>query len=367
MTPDLRSLAAAAATLEAHAPARHSLALALHGDRYEVRSDDASLIAELRGYFAPFLAPDSDAAADVRILAYQAPAFPADTVTWTIPPEERKRKRKKERYIDLPDGRVVHKVRTGMMFGFGGDLNIAFGPCTDNPNQVVNFVNNRLMSRALDEGAILAHAAAVSMRGRAVAFAGFSGMGKSTTALHLMNVPGTVFVSNDRLLLSRGANGDVRAAGVPKHPRINPGTALHNDALARIVAPEKAAALRQMAPDALWALEDKYDAIVDDCFGPGRFELRASLAAFIVLNWGPPGAPMRATRTDLDERPALLPAIMKGPGLFHHPGAPLVLPAADSYHALLAGVPLYELTGGADFAGAVALSRRILDGEDVHS
>ena len=320
VTP-LTSVAALARQLESEGPAVAAVTLDLLGEVYEVRSDHAGLVEELRGYFAPFVVEDPSRAPDVRLQAYQRPplALPPDRLV--TPPLERGKKRLKEQYIDLPDGRVVFKVRTGMTLAFGGPLNVAVGPCTDNPNQVVNFVNNRLMSRELDRGAVLAHAAAVTLGDRTLAFAGFSGMGKSTTALHLMRETEAVFVSNDRLLMRRDDAG-VCVAGVPKHPRINPGTALADPALDGLVPPDEAARLRALPLEELWSLEDKYDAIIDRHYGPGRFRLDGRLHAFVVLNWAPPGAAVRPSLGTIDDKGHLLEAIMKGPGLFHAPGAP---------------------------------------------
>ncbi len=337
------------------------MVLDLHGEHYELRCDDASLADTLRGYFSTFVSDNSDAPISVKISAYERPAPTFDSADVITPPLSRGSKRLKEQYVERPDGRFVLKTRTGMVFGFGGPHNIAVGPCNANPNQVINFVNNRLISRALDRGAVLAHAAAVAKDGAAIAFAGFSGMGKSTTALHLMNVPDTVFVSNDRLLLHAGSNGEVMAAGVPKHPRVNPGTALHNSALASVVSDEKAATLRALPRDELWHLEDKYDVIIERCFGPDRFNLVAPLRAFVVLNWDTPSAPLTVSECAISDRADLLDAIMKGPGLFHHPGHPIPTPDPKAYVELLRGVPIIELSGGHDFDGAVRECLRLFE------
>ena len=89
---------------------------------------------------------------------------------------------------------------------FGGGRNLAIGPCLENSNQVINFVNNRFIEWSVRRGSLLCHAAAVSQGERGISFAGFSGMGKSTLALKTMG-QGLSFVSNDRLLISRGEGG----------------------------------------------------------------------------------------------------------------------------------------------------------------
>ena len=48
----------------------------------------------------------------------------------------------KEEYGDLEGNRLVCKRLTGMVFVFGGETNLALGPCLVNSNLVVNFINN---------------------------------------------------------------------------------------------------------------------------------------------------------------------------------------------------------------------------------
>jgi hypothetical protein len=79
----------------------------------------------------------------------------------------------------------------------------------------------------------------------------------------------------------------------------------------------------------LYGIEDKFDAIIDECFSarstaggaPGRFRLSAPLAGLAVLNWKHGGGPMVARRVAFAERPDLLPALRKPPGVFYLPDA----------------------------------------------
>jgi len=68
----------------------------------------------------------------------------------------------------------------------------------------------------------LCHAAAIAGGAGVVAFAGFSGGGKSTLMLQLMSAGDYRFVSNDRLLIAP-CNNVVTALGIAKMPRVNPG------------------------------------------------------------------------------------------------------------------------------------------------
>ena len=187
-----------AESLESGFPATGSLMLDLGGPIILVRSNSRPLIKALTEYFTGFIAKNANRA-DVVVTAYERPELDL-SIEHTVKSPEPGKTKIKEEYADLADGRVVRKRLTGMVFAFGGGRHIAVGHCLANSNQVVNFINNRLIQLDLDRGALLAHAAGVNREGRGLALAGFSGMGKSTLALHLLS-RGMNFVSNDRLLL----------------------------------------------------------------------------------------------------------------------------------------------------------------------
>jgi HprK-related kinase B len=260
----------------------------------------------------------------------------------------------------------VRKQATGMLFLFGGGQrggwNIAVGPCGANRNQLVNFLCARYMERRVAAGWALGHAAGVALpgAGAGLALCGFAGMGKSTLALHLV-ARGLDFLSNDRVLLEPGAAGRAVLHGIPKHPRLNPGTALGNPELAPLLSCALPEGLRRAYADrpreSLYAVEDKYDALIDHCFGQAgsRFRLAAPLAGVVVLNWRHRGGPMRAERVELSARPELLEALRKPPGVFYLPQAltGARLTPEETLQALC-GAPALELCGGSDFSAAAA-------------
>ncbi len=120
----------------------------------------------------------------------------------------------KEEYAEIEGGRIVRKRFAGMHFIFGGELHVAIGPCLENPNRIVAFINNRFIALKLNEGCLLGHAAGLAP-------GGFFGAGKSTLALHLMS-RGVTFISSDPLIVTQNCAGGLKMFGVAKLPRVKP-------------------------------------------------------------------------------------------------------------------------------------------------
>lgn len=359
-----------------------------------VRGNSQAVMDDLRAYFAPFALPCA-AKPDISVLLLDAPAQ-EPPVPLAVRPHLPGKRPDKERFADFPGpdgavlGRLVRKQATGMLFLFGPGgaanasglaRNIALGPCAANRNQLVNFICARYMERRVAQGWLLGHAAGVALPqdqgGAGLALCGFAGMGKSTLALHLA-ARGLDFLSNDRVLIEPARPGrPALLHGIPKHPRLNPGTALGNPELAPFLARALPRSLRtayaDLPPQALYDIEDKFDAIIDECFAaerapadrthgdraascaPGRFRLAAPLAGLAVLNWAHGGGPMLARRVALAGRQDLLPALRKPPGVFYLPEAlSRARLSEEDCLAALSGVPVLELSGGSDFPDAAA-------------
>ncbi|MDR1685307.1 MAG: HprK-related kinase B [Desulfovibrio sp.] len=338
-------------TVRERLPATLGLRLDFDGVNVLVASNSQHVNVLLEDYFREFVAaPENNCPPDFVITAHEGTVPDLDEAFTEKAPDPGKTKIKEE-YVNCGDGRLVRKSLTGMLFAFTPAEHLAVGECARNCNQVVNFINSRLIARHLDRGCYLGHAAAVAFRGKGIALCGFSGMGKSTLALFLMN-EGCTFVSNDRVLLS----GDLPAKlyGVPKQPRINPGTALHNDALRNIVDSEDRERFAALPPERLWSLEHKYDAPIGQCWGPGRFVLRAPFSGLAVLNWHREGGATRFVEVYPPDRPDLVRAFRKDSGLFYAPDEAEARPAPspEAYAVRLAQAPMLEITGGVDFAAA---------------
>ena len=322
-----------------------------------VHTNREAIVDALREYFKPFAADAGTA--DIVVSIHEDPAYRLP-IDFTVKKPDPGKTKIKEEYYELADGRIVRKRLTGMLFVLGGGENVAVGPCLANLNQVVNFINNRYIEWVLCQGCLLGHAAGVVLNGQGLALAGFSGAGKSTLALHLMNA-GATFISNDRLMIEKSKNGLVMH-GVAKMPRINPGTALNNPNLRKIMSTEEQARFASLPEKELWELEYKYDALIDDCYGPDRFVLRAPMQALVLLNWRRNGGPTEVAAVDLAERRDLLPAFMKSVGLFFVPaeGCAMPAPLEDAYIDFLSRCRVFEVSGGTNFAAAAQACLRLV-------
>ncbi len=313
----------------------------------KILANNKTVVDELTSYFQEFVV--SSGLADITISVHEAPEFVTMENFIVKQPDPGKTKIKEE-YVDLDDGRIVHKRLTGMIFIFGRGNHIAIGPCLGNLNQVVNFINNRYIEWLLCRGCLLGHAAAVAWRNKGLALSGFSGAGKSTLALRLME-KGLNFISNDRLMVENTEEG-MTLHGVAKLPRINPGTALNSESLAHLVPEDDKKRFAALPLKELWQVENKYDVPIDTCYGPKRFILDAKMIGLVVLDWKPQNGKLIVERiTDGDRRKALLAAFIKETGLFFLPAGDcrMPVPTVDNYQQLLADVDMWAFTGGADF------------------
>lgn len=340
-------------------PCPHLLKLGFGDFGVDVRSNDERLIAWLAGYYRDFPRKSGEAHCEVLAIECEPQSLP---LAYSAKVPEPGKSKVKEEWAELAHGRVVRKRLTGMLFIFGGGQNVALGPCLENPNQVVNFINNRFIEHKLNQGCLLGHAAGVSYAGEGLALAGFSGMGKSTLALHMMNL-GLHFLSNDRVMISRD-DGLLTMYGVAKMPRVNPGTVLNNPSLASVMPKEERRAFKNLPPEELWSLEYKYDAFIDECYGPGRFDLKARMKGLAILNWKRGSGELEVAPVDLGVRRDLLPAFRKSTGLFYDAGHDMPIPdfSEEAYIEGLKGTTVLEVTGGVDFDRAAAVLTTFLKG-----
>jgi HprK-related kinase B len=343
----------AVSALQEQAPlCADELYLALSGCTLRLRSNSTELLAVLADYFSHVTGDAVRPDVDIIAIERDAPELDIDFIDWKREPGKTGRK---DSYADLPGGRLVRKVRTGMVFLQSDRHRIAAGPCLKYNNQVINFINSQYMNWLQNRGWLICHAAGLVYRGKGLGIAGFSGGGKSTLMLHLLDNDEVSYLTNDRLFMHAGS-GQVIARGIPKLPRINPGTIVHNKKLHSLIPAPQREALLQLPGAELWELEEKYDVHIDRVYGPGRITPEAPLTAFLLLDWQRDSKmELEVERMDLTANRDLLGALMKSPGPFYqYPDGSFQQDTAafdeTAYLDTLADVPVYVARGQVDFS-----------------
>lgn len=339
----------------------HTLALHFHVVAIRVHSNNEGLIDQLSRYFHDIdqRPVDEEECLDIQVIQHEPLDLTEPFTDWA---REAGKAGKKDSFVDL-DGqaRLLRKVKTGMVFYQSLTRLAAIGPALANISQVINFVLTQVMTRLQWQGKLICHAAAVTCRQKSLVLAGFSGKGKSTLMLRLLELPGVAFTSNDRVFVGQG-----EVHGVAKMPRINPGTVVGNTRLHSLLGPEKLQAFQAMPQHALWTIEEKVDVPVTQLYGPDKRQYSGQLAGLVLINWNPLSKEAaRLEQIDLAARPDLLPAIQKSPGPFYQTadGNFLSTPTAPSgrnYLKAFENSPVFELSGGADFTSAAKQIERLM-------
>ncbi|MFO8025905.1 HprK-related kinase B [Thiohalophilus sp.] len=329
----------------------HSLVIAPGQCLIRIRSNSIILIEKLTHYFSHVVTSDDRADIEVIAIERQMPCLDIEFIDWS---REQGKTGRKDSYYDLPGARLVRKVRTGMVFLQSANQRISAGPCLRYKNQVINFINAQYMNWLLQKGWLTCHAAGVVYQGRALGIAGFSGGGKSTLMLQLLENERISYLTNDRLFLKPDGT-TLQATGIPKLPRINPGTIVHNPRLQALIPETERKRLLALPSEQLWQLEDKYDVMIEALYSPECITIRAPLAGFLVLNWQRDSDQhLQVQQIDLARRQDLLAAIMKSPGPFYqYPDGHFYQDQTpldeQSYLDILSDIPVYEANGTTDF------------------
>ncbi|WP_051261449.1 HprK-related kinase B [Desulfovibrio inopinatus] len=338
--------------LLASTPLPLQLDLDLGGLPAAISTNNATLLAKLADYLHPFMR-DDDRTPLLHLAAVES--VPVRLGLKYTPRRPDPGKEVKEEWVRFLYSRIVHKTRTDMTFFVSAKYNIAAGPCLDNWDQIVNFLNFRFLNAKIGLGGVLCHASAVAVDQAGLMLAGLAGRGKSSLALTMMHDDDVDFISNDRAVITTADDGPY-LFGSTKLPRVNPGTILHNEHLHRLLTPEEFIRFKAVPENELWTLEQKYDASIESCFGHGRQRLAANLSAVGILTWDRIDAPAKIVPVNLEEKPHLLQAFIKQPGIFieqdgqNLPDTDFFTP--EDYLEVLQNTPVYEITGGIDFVSA---------------
>jgi HprK-related kinase B len=320
--------------------------LALHFEdcTVMVETEDPGIVAKLRRYFGDFAAdpdPDDHPRTLLRVIEEEATEPEEGLVPWM--------EKGKDAFLDLPSGRFVRKVRTGVTISIQEDFWSSVwtirGPVNRNFSQVVNMIGNIYGLHLLDRGGTMIHASAVAdANGGAIAIMAQSGMGKSSVAVRLME-QGFDYLSNDRLILDPPLGAEnVIAHGLPKLPRVNPGTLLDGEHTRIVLDPATRDHYETLPREELWQVEDKYDLDVDRVLGR-RWTLSGDLKAALVLNWRHGGEGLHLQRLTPGQALAELKHVGKDFGVFD---LRLMSRSDAALSETAQRVPVYRVTGRAD-------------------
>jgi len=336
------------------------LRLAFHGMAFKVLADDNEILNLLRDYFSGLTETEATTATtQQRVYLVNSPLDPG-RINWT--PVERSKVSPlglKEAYVDVPEGRWIHKVRTGMVMLQALTDPMIFGNLREHISQVINFINNQFLNYQQRQGYLLGHASAFNIDGCVTAIAASSGGGKSTLMLKALETDKARFLSNDRILF-RPEDGQVRILGLAKHPRVNPGTLLNSQRLLFILPEHERKRFDAMPQSQLWDIEQKYDVMIPEVYGENRAALSGCLKNLVLLDWSLEACePTVLAAVDIEATPGALEGLRKSPGPFFQEAdgsfPPEQCRGADVYAENLRGIKVWRLAGKVDFDRAIAL------------
>ena len=334
-------------------PPTKGFPLDILGVRLAVRTNDDRVASRLAAYFAPYVSPGEVPDAPSLYVLQGDPIFAPARLRDVAP--GRPGKVSKDALYDTPWGRVVLKRRTGVVIYVAEPDHFVVGNVVRHLNQAVNAVSMIFAKAMIRRGYVMLHASAVLGSSGGVGFAAASGAGKSTMALALLE-RGYRFITNDRLLV-RAVSGRAEMAGVPKLPRVNPGTLLKLPGLRGMVPPGDRERYEQLAPAALWTVEEKHDVDVDDIFGRGTRQLAGILRVLYFLRWDPTGEGWGVRPLDAGGRLTALRRLVKGLGVYD-PRPPKEADEESALGGIAGAIEAYEVVGKADI---VELRTLILD------
>jgi HprK-related kinase B len=333
-------------------PVSATLRLQFAEYRIDVETNSLRLAGRLQSYFSGYLALQATPAQVHLQAVVGVPDFDASKMRlWSRPSTPNRLP--KESYHDTAGVRHILKNRTGVLISLSerGGASIV-GALDEHANQVVNLIGTLFGLSLLAQGYVMVHASAIvhTGRGDALVFIGNSGSGKSSLALQLIERGGYDFLSNDRVLM-RKEKGVVRVAGLPKKPRVNPGTLLASESLSRLVPRPRRRAYEQLPREELWRLEEKTDVDVERELGAGS-RLTARLGKIYSLEWRSGGHGFAQRELDDPGALAAMQVTSKDFGPYDLHGSDY--DPSPQFRRIARMVPFVALSGRADPKGFAA-------------
>jgi HprK-related kinase B len=312
-----------------------------------LEADSRRLAHRVEDYFRPFVTEAGGQASSVLEASLTAaqPAAGCEFVEWDG--------RGKESFADLESVRLVRKDRTGVLIRIDGSHWSIAGDLQRHFSQVANLIGAMYGVWLMGQGCSMVHASAVVRNGEAVAIIGQSGQGKSSVAVRLLE-QGFDFLTNDRLLVQAHDDGIV-AYGIPKLPRVNPGTLLAGERTKLLIDKTSRRRYERLSEEALWDLEEKRDLDVQESLGR-RWLLTAPLGCAVVLGWYQAGTGLAVRRLEAAQAFEKLREATKTFGVFDRD---LMSRSDSALKQLASTTPIYMASGAVD---PTRLANEIADG-----
>jgi HprK-related kinase B len=340
--------------VEGAATPRLALSLRLIDVPMRILTNDNDVWTALSRYLEPYVTTEDLTPATVVTLLQGDPRIEGNFVDVARGPGRPAH----EAVREVDGGRLVRRVKSGVILGLWPDRAVAIGDLRSNLKEAINLIGACYAKTMLRRGYALLHAAGVSLGGRGAALAGVPGAGKSTAALHLVEA-GFQLLSNDRIL-ARPDPAGVDARGYPKQPQVHPGTLLHHPRLVRLLDPKQRRRLGALPARELWQLTDGRSRTVDvdALYGAGTVCLQARLKLLVLLSWSIDSTGFEVCRLDAESALARWPMYYKDLGVFDLDRAISTTVSQDDLDAhrdLVKRLTVVEVSGRPDFAALVDL------------
>lgn len=284
----------------------HEVELSVGHLRLHVRLGDEDIYNQLLRYYKPFVCSDDhepevevsqwashdgvdeEYCKEMYVYGWNRPAVYDEKMLLDQP---REKGPAKQSFYTLSTGTlVVYRKRSDIVYYLKKKRYYAVGDLQSRMGELHNLVSFAYTQTLRSLGYIALHASAMSINGRGIGFAGTGGMGKTTAALTFLEM-GFDYITNDRLLVKSSVveSGEVVVSGVPKWPRVNPGSLLTLPKLRTLVEKSKRKKYKKMSWDTLWAVEDKHDVHVPEIYGIKKLTMYATLDTLCIFTWKPAG------------------------------------------------------------------------------
>ena len=239
---------------------------------FKIKSNSFRLMQTLESYYSHLIADSRSEAIEILTIERTPVSVDLEFIDWEPG----------IKIFELDDGRIVKDEEGGMLFLQSPGSLVAVGPCEENPEKIIHFINSQYSNFLHKEEWAESSASAIEIKGIGVGICGGCSTGKSTLTLELMEDEEARFLSDGGVFVRD--EGIVVARGLPILPSICRGTQLENYRL-RCMLPSYRIEELESKGDSLWDRNCKTDVDITSVYGIGRIVQETALQYILVLNW----------------------------------------------------------------------------------